>query len=118
MYRFLQIFIYLSAVISALRSTGEKLDKYIYMLKRNEIKNSEESKHQFFLNDETSQYFMSKTYKEEIVDLYLQLLKRNEIRYQIYSFYHPIQNNLQYIQKSSHLYNLLRLMPKGLLKYF
>jgi hypothetical protein len=117
MLRLLLCFIHLSAIIISLSVTGEELDKYVYMLKRNEIKNVEEKKQQA-LNDEMSDFFMNKTYKEDIVDLYFQILKRNEIRYQIYSFYHPIEKNVQYIQKSSQLYKLLRLMPKGLLNFF
>jgi hypothetical protein len=119
MLKLLLFFIHLSAMITSLSATGEELDKYVYMLKRNEIKNVEEKKQQA-LNDEMSMsdFFMNKTYKEDIVDLYFQMLKRNEIRYQIYSFYHPIEKNVQYIQKSSQLYKLLRLMPKGLLNFF
>ena len=93
-------------------SFDEKLDKYTYMLKRNKIRYLEEKKH-IQIKNQFSEKF-PKNSKQQYVELYFQYLKKKEIETDNKYFYYPLENsNLEYVQKKSKLYKLLRALPKG-----
>lgn len=113
MHRLFNNFVILSlCIIFLFRTVEQTLDKYEYMLKRNEIKKFQENRQQTIFN-ERKFFINNKTYKENIVDLYFQFLKKNEIKRQKYRFYYPMEANPVSIRNSSSLYKFLRILPKG-----
>jgi hypothetical protein len=98
---FIQVLVTLFLTTLPKTNADEKMETYLYMLKRNQIK----------LNED--RLLMNKTIKESIVNLYFQYLKTKEIKNDNKYFYYPIENNIEFIQKNSTLYKFLRKMPKG-----
>ena len=95
------MFCTLLLIVFTFVNAHENLDSYLYILKRNQLKQN------------FDRILMNKTIEENIVGFYFDFLKNKELKYENKYFYYPIESNIELIQKNSSLYKFLRNMPKG-----